>query len=340
VGPEKKSLTTRIPALHPFYWLGKFGWDAARLPKKLFLVQPMMMKVVQALVPLVLAAVFFFGLRAFLVCAVCLLAGILAEAFFTIPAKKPVTSAIFVTALIFALSLPPSIPLWMAALGMVFGTLFAKMAFGGFGHNVYNPAMAGRAFIYIAFPAALTGQWRAPAEGIPGGLALWSVDAVTSATPLARFAAGEDVSLAPLFWGNVSGSLGETSAFLILLGGAWLLATKTAPWRIALSFFLGGLLASALLFWLKIPGVPGPLPFLLAGSFLFGCFFVATEPLSAPRIKEVHWVYGGLMGALVPVLRAYSNFPEGVMFATLFMNTFAPLMDQTARMLKERGKAQ
>ncbi|MFP4475183.1 MAG: RnfABCDGE type electron transport complex subunit D [Desulfatibacillaceae bacterium] len=333
---KKNAPEPALPAYHPFSWLPRLGFDRERLPKKLFMIQPMMMKVIYGLLPALLGAVYFFGYRVLVVTAVVLLAGVISEGLFTLRNKKPITSAIFVTSLIFTLSLPPGIPIWMAVVGIVFGTIFGKMVFGGFGHNVYNPAMVGRCFIYISFPIALTNRWVEPLAGGVGGLASWQADAVTTATPLTRFAAGESVPLSDLFWGNVTGSMGETSAILLILGGIYIIWTRSAPWRIALSFFLGGLAASGLLFVMGVPNVPNPVFYLLAGSFLFGGFFVATEPISGPRSKELHWVYGGLLGILVVILRRYSNFPEGVMFAVLFMNTFVPVADQGVRNLKQK----
>lgn len=308
-------------------------------PFKRFQIQPMMMRVVWGLLPCLAGAVYFFGLRALVTTAVVLAAGVAAEAAFTWRQGKPVTSAVFVTALIFTLSLPPSLPLWMAGGGMVFGVVFGKMAFGGFGHNVYNPAMAGRAFIYIAFPLAMTNTWMEPLFNGPAGWAAFSpgVDAVTRATPLRALHQGGSVDIASLFFGNVSGSLGETSALLILLGGAYILVKKSANWRLFASFVLGGVALSTIL--MLAGDGPGPLAFLLSGSFLFGAFFVITEPISAPKKKPVMWIYGSLAGALVALLRQYSNFPEGVMFAVLFMNTFAPVMDIAYNGLEARKKA-
>lgn len=312
------------------------------VPKKYLLVQPVMVRVVVGLLPCLVGSVLFFGWRPILVTLVALTAGTLAEAAFTLRQGKPVTSAVFVTSLIYSLSLPPTVPLWIVAVGIVFGVVFGKMAFGGFGYNVYNPAMVGRCFVYISFPIFLTARWVPPfgslAEGVRGWLP--PLDAVTSATPLRLVQAGQDVPLGPLFFGNISGSMGETSALLILLGGAYIIYKKAAQWRLAVSCLFGAAATASVLYILRVPGVPDPLTNLLAGSLLFGAFFVVTEPISGPKTKPAQWAYGIAIGSLTILLRRYSNFPEGVMFSVLFMNTFVPLLDRAAKFFQEKKKAQ
>ncbi len=302
-----------------------------------------MLRVCYALTPLVLASVFFFGWRSVLLLAFILVFGVLTEAAFSFGQKKPVTSAVFVTCLIYHLSLPPTIPAWMAVIGIVVGVGLGKMAFGGFGQNIFNPAMVGRCFIYITFPLQMTNRWAEPFSGFPAGLGEWfpAVDAITRATPLNGLKEGAGPGWAELFLGQTSGSLGETSALLIILGGAYIIYKKAAPWRLALSCLLGGAVASGALFIWGGGGFPDPLSTHLAGSFLFGCFFVATEPISGPKTKQAQWIYGFLIGVLAVLLRGFSNFSEGVMFAVLIMNAFVPLLDQTLKQglaLKKAGQ--
>lgn len=301
--------------------------------RKRFLLQPVMLRVVFGLIPCLVGAVVFFGLRALVVTGVVLAAGILAEAAFTLRQGKPVTSAILVSCLIYALSLPPTVPLWIAAVGIIFGVVFGKMAFGGFGYNIYNPAMVGRCFVYISFPVALTAGWVHPFSSLWQGWTSWlpPVDAVTAATPLRLIHADQAVPLLPLIWGNVSGSMGETSAVLIALGGAYILYKKAAPWRLATGCLLGAFLAASICYVLRLPGIPDPLTFMMAGSLLFGAFFVVTEPISGPKTKPAQWIYSMAIGALTIVLRRWSNFPEGIMFSVLFMNTFVPLLDRAVQ---------
>lgn len=312
-----------------------------QLPQKLMLWQKSMLWVCCALMPLLLAAIYLFGWRTLALMGTVLFFGTITEAAFTYPQGKPVTSAVFVTGLIFALSLPPTIPFWMAIVGIVAGVALGKMMFGGFGQNVFNPAMVGRCFIYITFPLQMTNRWVEPIWGGWGGLARWSapLDTISSATPLVELRQGDLIAWKDLFLGNTSGSLGETSAVLILAGGLFIIAKKAASWRLALSCLLGGISGSVMLRMAGFEHTLPPLATLLAGSFLFGSLFVVTEPVSGAKTKLGQWIYGGTTGALIVVLRGFSNFAEGVMFSVLIMNAFVPILDQTVRHLQMRKKA-
>jgi Na+-transporting NADH:ubiquinone oxidoreductase subunit B len=221
----------------------------------------------------------------------------------------------------------------MAVVGIIFGVAIGKMAFGGFGQNVFNPAMVGRCLLYITFPIEMTNRWAVPFWGGSAGFARWSVpsDAITQATPLPALRAGESLPIQNLFLGNTAGSIGEMSAFLILMGGAYILYKKAAPWRLALSCFLGGVTLSGILHGVGYGSVPSPLHTVLAGSFLFGTVFVVTEPISGAKTKPGQWIYGFMIGGLTVVLRGFSNFSEGIMFAVLIMNGFVPLLDQAVK---------
>jgi len=316
------------------------GIRRGRVPKKLFLVQPMMIRVCYGLMPCIMASVYFFGLRSLVLIALVLFFGIATEGAFALRQGRPISSAVFVSCFILVLSLPPTVPFWIAVIGIVFGIVFGKMVFGGFGHNVFNPAMVGRCFIYIAFPIAMTNRWVEPVGGKYGGLSTWfpPVDALTTATPLRVLREGMDFPLTKLFMGNISGSLGETCAWLILLGGIYIIIKKSAPWRLAVSCLFGGISLSFVLRYAGISLVPGPLASLLSGSFLFGTFFVVTEPISGPKTKAAQWFYGFIIGGFTIILRRYSNFSEGIMFAVLFMNMFVPVMDMAVKEWKGRGK--
>ena len=306
-----------------------------------FQIQKGMMHVCYALAPCVLAAVYLFGWRALAVLAVTLGTGILVEGLFTSRQGKPVTSAVFVTCMILALSLPPTIPLWMCAIGAAVGVGLGKMAFGGFGRNIFNPAMVGRCFLYVTFPIAMTNRWTDPLAEGAAGFARWSVpaDALTGATPLVLLREGEGLRGADLLLGFTGGSLGETSALLILLGGLYLLVKKVAPWRIAVSCLAGGVAVSILAMTMGAAFIPGPLETLLSGSFLFGTMFVATEPISGAKTKEGQFVYGFLIGSVTVLLRGFSNFPEGIMFTVLMMNALVPLLDRGVKAAKKFSTA-
>lgn len=300
-----------------------------------------MMRVVYALIPLVLASVYFFGWKSLVLTLVVLICGIGTEALFTFRQGKPVTSAVFVTCLIFSLSLPPTIPIWMAVIGIVAGLAMGKMIFGGFGLNVFNPAMVGRCFIYITFPLYMTNQWIEPFRGRLAGLTYWSgsPDTLTSATPLIALREGTALLWQDLFFGHTSGSLGETSAVLIVIGGLFIVYKKAASWRLALSCILGGTICALVLRTAGFAQIPSLFSTLAAGSFLFGAFFVVTEPVSGAKTKLGQWIYGLMTGILIVALRGFSNFSEGVMFSVLIMNAFAPLLDQTIRQMQGTKKA-
>jgi len=313
----------------------------ARLPKKLMVMQKPMLRVCYALIPLVMASVYLFGWRSLMLAGLVLICGIITEALFTFPRKKPVTSAVLVTGLIFTLSLPPTAPFWMAVIGIVTGVALGKMVFGGFGQNVFNPAMVGRCFIYITFPLQMTNRWVEPFWGGLGGLTHWSssMDSITRATPLEILRLGDSIPWRDLLVGRTSGSIGEMPAILILLGGLYIVYKKTASWRLVMSCILGGITSSGILRLAGFSQIPDPLTTLIAGSFLFGAFFVVTEPVSGAKTKTGQWIYGLTIGALIVVLRGFSSFSEGVMFSVLIMNAFVPFLDQTVQQARAKKKA-
>lgn len=312
-----------------------------KVPDKKFMNQKVMLKVAYTLLPLVAFSVYLYGWRSLLLLILILAFGIGAEALFAFRQGKPISQAVFVTCLIYHLSLPPTIPYWMAVLGILFGVIFGKMVFGGFGMNVFNPAMVGRCFVYITFPLELTGRWTEPFWGGAGGLLAWStpVDAISRATPLAVFREGGAVDWLGSILGRASGSLGEASALLIILGGAWLIHQKAASWRLAGSYLVGGALVGLGLFIGGAEGAPNPLLGLFSGSFLFGCAFIVTEPISGPKTKPGQLIYGFIIGAMIIALRVFSNFSEGVMFSVLIMNSFVPLLDDMVKNYTAKRKA-
>jgi Na+-transporting NADH:ubiquinone oxidoreductase subunit B len=310
--------------------------------KPLIMKQKPMFQVVFALVPLALASIYFFGWKSLVVLVVVNIAGFLAEYLFARVYKTQVTSAVFVTNFLFALSLPPTIPLWIAVVGILFGVVFGKMAFGGFGRNVFNPALTGRAFIYVSFGAQMTAarSWVLPASGGAGALGLWQADAVSTATPLVSLAQGSDVPLIKLLIGNIPGSFGETSAILIILGGLYLMLKKTANWRIVVSG-VGTYFAVQLVFWLaNVDGAYDPLSGLLSGSLLYGMMFMATDPISSSQTTDTgRVIYGVLIGVLTALIRTFSVWPEAITFSILLANMFAPLLNYLIREARTKKKA-
>lgn len=307
-----------------------------------FMKQPMMRKVLYALTPIVLASIYFYGLRVLTLLIVISFFGALSEWLFVRKTTKKITEAVFVTAILFTLTLPPSTPYFIGIIGIVFGVIFGKMVFGGFGKNPFNPALVGRAFIYVNFPKFLTVQWNEPASGLLGGFTKYmtpTVDAVSSATPMMLYrSSGETLPLAKAFLGNISGSIGETSALLIILAGLYLIYTKTAAKETIISVLLGFLGMNSLLYLLGFAEVPPPLYGLITGGILFGAVFMATDPISSPKTFEGKIVYGLLIGIVTVIIRGFALFSGGFMFAVLIGNTFAPIIDEAVKGIKSLRK--
>ncbi len=330
--------------------------------------QPIMRRVLAAMLPCVGGAVYFFGWRSLAVVVWAAIVGFVVELIFTRGRREPVTEAVFVTTTIFALIMPPTVPWHVLTIGTVFAVMFAKEVFGGFGRNIFNPAMAGRCFVYVCFPVALTGTWAPAASGPWGALSRWDTisaeDAVTSATPMAQLKAGKitlkpDASAADithdvpegkvitvgrwpflkgLLFGRISGTMGVTSAILILIGGIYLFVTKTASRTIILSVILTYAVLNQLLYRLGVEPVPGALPALLGGGFLFGAFFMATDPTSAPRTEAAKIIYGIIISSCTLVIKNFSIFNGGLMFSVLIGNMFAPILDYAVKSYKSDSK--
>lgn len=307
---------------------------------QLFMKQPMMRKVLYSLIPIVIGAIFFFGWRTLLLMAVVTTAGILTEAAFKRKQNKKISEAVIVTSVLFTLTLPVATPFWVAIIGIVFGVAFAKEVFGGFGHNVFNPALAARTFLYVCFPEYLTVRWNITASTLPGGFTSYmtpAVDAVSRSTPLLSLRqSGITTSLQSLFVGNTSGSLGETSAALILLGAIILILTKTIDWKLMLSPIIGFVATCSILILMGVNNVPSPVFGLLSGSILFASVYFVTEPITAPKNASAKLIYGLLIGMITVLIRVFGIFVEGVMFSVLIMNSFAPIIDVAFKELKKK----
>ena len=303
-----------------------------------------MRKVVLALVPCVCGSVYFFGWRSLVVVAVSWVAAFLTEYIFCRSRNEPVSEAVFVTATIYPLILPPSVPWHVLIIGVVFAVAFSKEVFGGFGRNVFNPAMAGRCFVYVCFPVAMTAMWSDPAPGTWGALGLWSSaslpHAVTSATPmtLAKEGLAGVPPLLALFLGRQPGAMGATSPLLILIGGIYLYYTKTANRSMILTVVIVYAVINEILFRLGVGHFYGALPSLLGVGFLFGAFFMVTDPVSAPATKEAKIIYAALVAIFDVVIRNYSVFNDGFMFSLLLANMFAPIIDYGVKEYKKSRK--
>ncbi|MBP7830014.1 MAG: RnfABCDGE type electron transport complex subunit D [Kiritimatiellae bacterium] len=284
----------------------------------------MMFDVLLALLPVLVAALWQFRLYAVFQLVICMVSAVAAEALFTAMRKKPILvrdGSALVTGAILAFSLPAKAPWYAGAVGSFVAIGLGKVIFGGVGQNIFNPAMLGRAFAMIAFPAALG----ASAYVAPDA----AIDGLTHATPLTALKMlGQGTGLLPLFLGTTNGSIGETSALACLLGGAYLCLRRTASWEIPAGVILSSA-AIGLLVQLFSP-VAGwtVLHELCGGALLFGAFYIATDPVSSPLAPRGKFVFGLGVGALVMLIRKLSGYPEGVMFSVLIMNALVPLINR------------
>ncbi len=283
----------------------------------------MMIDVLIALAPVTAVAIVVFRWYAVQQLAICIGTCMAAEVFFAFlrGRRAPLGDAsAAVTGAILALSLPATAPWYTAFIGSLVAIGVGKAIFGGLGMNLFNPAMVGRAFVMISFAGALG----AAGYQDPAG----RIDVMTQATPLTAFKqSGIAADLADLFWGTTNGSLGEISAAACLVGGLYLCLRRTASWQIPFSM----LAAAGLLAWLDAglgAGGWGVWHHLCGGAMLFGAFFIATDPVSSPLTPWGKIVFGAGTGALVMLIRIFSGYPEGVMFAVLLMNALTPLINR------------
>ncbi|MFQ5510992.1 MAG: RnfABCDGE type electron transport complex subunit D [Candidatus Krumholzibacteriia bacterium] len=316
--------------------------SASPFVKRPYDTPAIMRHVLYSLSPVVLASIYYFGLSALLVTVACTAGAVLAE--WALGGKGPLArspvadGSALVTAVLLALTLPPGLPLWMAFLGAVVAVVVGKLLFGGLGHNVFNPSLTGRAFLQASFPVALT-TWHRHAD-LGGFFALRGdnlalpftrphFDAVTSATPLASMKFDATATpLADLLFGSTPGSLGETSAVLILLGGAYLAWRRFLNWRIPLGIFASVFVLATILHLIDADKYPSAAFHLLAGGLALGAVFMATDPVTSPVTPKGCWVFAVGTGLLVVVIRQFGGLPEGVMYAILLMNALTPLIDR------------
>lgn len=248
------------------------------------------------------------------------------EVIFASVRKHEVNEGFFVTSVLFSLTLPATIPLWQAALGITFGVVIAKEIFGGTGRNFLNPALSGRAFLYFAYPAQISGDQ------------IWvAADGYSGATWLGKAASGQmDYANMELWWdsffGNIPGSVGEVSTLAIMLGGLFIIYMRIASWRIVAGVALGVMFFSSLLNFIgSDTNSMFAMPWywhMVIGGMAFGMFFMATDPVSASFTDKAKWAYGFLIGFMTVMIRVLNPaFPEGIMLAILFANLWAPLFD-------------
>ncbi len=259
--------------------------------------------------------------------AVTMAAGGFWEILFSGVRNHEINEGFFVTSMLYTLILPASIPLWQVAIGISFGVVIGKEVFGGTGKNFLNPALVGRAFLYFAYPAYISGDavWT-PVDGFSGATALGS-SAIDGMAGL--LASGLTWSQA--FFGQMQGSLGETSTLACLLGAGLLIYTRIASWRIIVAVFAGLIIPSLLFVSADSSNVMLTMAWhwhVVVGGFAFGAIFMATDPVSAAQTNAGKWVFGLLIGFMTWLIRVINPaFPEGIMLAILFANIFAPVID-------------
>lgn len=295
--------------------------------KDVITTEKAMKMVLLALLPATLFSVIAFGFKA-LGLIVCSMAVAVATEYMIQKAlKKPVTiqdGSAALTGLLLALTVTPELPWWMIAVGAVVSIGLGKHIFGGLGYNMFNPALIGRAFLLASWPVAMT-TWSWPSKAL--GWAGTQVDAVSGATALNLEKMGMlkslnlDIPYFNLLLGNISGSLGETSAILLLIGGLYLIITKVIDWRIPVSF-IGTVLILSLVFQ------KDPIYQVLAGGIFLGAFFMATDWVTSPVTKKGRIYFGIGCGVITMLIRIFGGYPEGVCYSILIMNAVTPLLDR------------
>lgn len=271
-----------------------------------------------SLMILLIMSIYRYGIHVLWMCLVASVISSLIEISFAKIRKKELELSILVTPLIFTLTLPPTLPLWIVGVGAGFGVFFGKSIFGGFGKNIFNPAIVGRLFITISFPAYMATMWLDP-----------KTDVVSTATPLGILNARKvfDYEVLDLLLGDVPGSLGETFRLGIIILGIVLIILKVINWRIPVSF-LGSVFVITGIGQLIAPDTfESPVTSLLVGGLMFAAFFIATDPITSPYTQKGRILFGIGLGVITVVIRNFAAFPDGIMFAIIIMNALAPQLD-------------
>ena len=284
----------------------------------------MMLDVLIALTPVLIMTVYIFQWYAIKQLLICVGSCLSAEGLFTKMRNKSNTLMDYsaaVTGVILALSLPGTAPWYVGFIASFVAIGIGKIIFGGLGMNIFNPAMVGRAFVMIAFAGALAASGYENAKS--------TIDVITQATPMDAFKqTGTISSLSDMFWGFTNGSLGETSVIACLIGGLYLCLRRTASWEIPVGIILSVLVMGGLEMMLSEQSGWTVLHHLFGGALLFGAFFIATDPVTSPLTPKGKFIFGIGVGFFIMLLRMFSGYPEGVMFAVLLMNAVTPLINR------------
>lgn len=309
--------------------------DAESIPR-------IMWTVVLSLIPAGIAGFFTFGYYCFYIVFLSCVAAVVSEIFILLLRKQPVMNTIkdgsaVVTGILLAYTLPPSVSWYVPVVGSFFAIVVVKHTFGGLGNNIWNPALAARAFLQVAYPAVINSEWRVLDHGIgnlvrsitrvdPEGKL---VDAVTRATPLAKEAGAETYRLIQLLMGNVPGCIGETSVVALLLGGVYLIYRRYVKWYVPVCY-ITTVFVMVLILPPRIvtPWANDPFYHIFAGGLFLGAFFMATDMVTSPLTKRGLFIFAAGTGVLTVLIRFYSGYPEGVCYSILLMNTATPLIDR------------
>jgi electron transport complex protein RnfD len=317
-----------------------------------FWTYQVMTDVIIGLIPAVVAAGYYFRLHALILISTCVISCVITEWLCNLILKRTNSLNDFsavVTGLILALSLPPELPVWASVIGSAFSIAIGKMVFGGLGSNIFNPAMAGRAFLAASFGMLMT-SWTVPAtinQEMPEISAVNKIDARTQATPLAwskmaikrKEPAGVvNEQIKAMLTGEVGGCLGETSAIALLIGGLYLLIRKTINFHIPLAVLTSTFVFAGVVYLINPQAYIQPHAHLLSGGMLLCAFFIATDPVTAPLTRRGMWIFGAGVGAITMLIRVVGGYPEGVMYSILLMNAVTPLIDRLCRRIPTGGK--
>lgn len=292
-----------------------------------------------ACIPLVIASLYFYGWSSLAIILVTYIVGGTVEMLFCAIRRHEITEGLLVTCMLYALALPPTLPMWMVAVGIAVA-IATKELFGGSGYNIFNPAILGRAFLLLAFPSAMTTKWYVPFNPFTdgwGGLVHWSpetakgIDAIAKATPLGAFNAPDiqNPELFSLLTGiGRADSLGAGVPILLLLGGAYMLYTRVIDWRVSIVMIVTTGLTSQFLHFIAPVDFPDGLFAVLSGGLLFAAFLNATDPVTSPMTRRGKWIFGLMLGLLTVLGRGLTGYAEWVTFSILIGNMFTPLIDR------------
>ena len=302
--------------------------------------QKIMWSVVIALMPAFAYAIYLFGQRALLLTLISVLSAVLSEYLFQKTTKREIrisNGSAVITGILIAFNISPNSPWWLPAVGSAFAIIVVKQIFGGIGYNIFNPALAGRAFLTASWPGLMAGNWAAPFSGTLSGLPTKALDGIAQATPLTLLKVNPAETIAQslnssymlkaLFFGKVGGCIGETSALLLLIGALYLFLRKFADWRISVGYIGSVFLFSGILYYLgKTPVLP--LFQILSGGVMLGGLFMATDMVTSPVTIKGRWIFGIAGGIICVLIRVWGGYPEGVSYSILIMNMFVPLLDK------------